>query len=172
MVAASGASFGFRRTLPHILGVAVGLAMMLLAVALGAARLLREWPQVAQALRWIGLAYLLWLTWRLAMVEPTFGDVAPDSRSRPLGFLGAALFQWINPKAWLAASSGVVTYGADAAVTLAIVFVVVALPSTAAWTVIGAGAARVLRSRRGIRGFNLAMAALLFASLLPALLWS
>jgi threonine/homoserine/homoserine lactone efflux protein len=172
MVVVSGASFGFRRTLPHILGVASGLALMLVAVALGAAGLLREWPQLDLALRWIGLAYLSWLAWRLARTEPAASmQGGPDGRSRPLGFVEAALFQWVNPKAWLAATGGVAAYGADAAATLAMVFFLVSLPVTAAWTAVGVATARMLRSRRAIRGFNLAMAALLVASLLPALLW-
>jgi threonine/homoserine/homoserine lactone efflux protein len=86
MVVVSGASFGFRRTLPHILGVASGLALMLVAVALGAAGLLRKWPQLDLALRWIGIAYLSWLAWRLAHFQPKctrFGaENAPETTAR------------------------------------------------------------------------------------------
>ena len=172
MAASSGATFGFRRTLPLMLGTAVGLMLMLMAVSLGAAGLLRDWPQVERAARWLGLAYLLWLAWRLAKAEPMASrDGSADARSRPLNLLEAALFQWINPKAWLAVSSGIATYGADAAMTLGTVFFLAALHATAAWTALGVAASGLLRSRKAVRGFNLAMAALLLVSLLPVLLW-
>ncbi|GGC70608.1 hypothetical protein GCM10011504_55480 [Siccirubricoccus deserti] len=97
-------------------------------------------------------------------------DGGSEVAGGPPGFAGAALFQWINPKAWLAAGSGAVAYGADAAATLALVFLGVSTLSTVAWTLVGVGAARILRSRRRIRVFNVLMAALLIASMLPVIL--
>lgn len=172
MVAASGASFGFRRTLPHMLGITVGFPAMLMAVALGAGEPLRTWPWLHEALRWIGAAYLLWLAWHIAVARPEAAGRA--ATSRPLNFLQAALFQWVNPKAWVIAAGAVVTYTTGAAVmaqaaALAVVFLVVTFPATALWTGVGVGAARLLRSPRALRAFNLAMAALLVASLLPLL---
>ena len=99
MVAASGATWGFRRTLPHMLGVAVGFPAMLVAVALGAGEVLRARPWLHEALRWAGAAYLLWLAWKIAAAKPEPpGDAATEkdkgSGSRPLSFMQAALFQW------------------------------------------------------------------------------
>src|SRR5215212_11075454 len=99
MVAASGANFGLRRTLPHMLGVALGFPVMLLLVAVGAAELLHGSPGLQRALRWVGAAWLLWLAWRIAVADPAAkGGVAGPAR--PMSFLQAALFQWVNPKAW------------------------------------------------------------------------
>ena len=174
MVAASGASFGFRRTLPHMLGITVGFPIMLVAVALGAGEPLRTLPWLHEALRWVGAAYLLWLAWHIAATRPEAADKRAGA-SRPLTFTQAALFQWVNPKAWVIAASAIVTYtsGGGAvlaqAAALAVVFLVVTLPTIAFWTSVGVGAARVLRSPRALRLFNLAMAALLVASLLPLL---
>ena len=170
MVAASGASFGFRRTVPHMLGVAVGFPLMLVAVALGAGEALRTWPWLHAALKWVGAAFLLWLAWHIARIRPEAAAVGRAERSRPLTFLRAALFQWVNPKAWVIAASAVVTYTTTGAVlaqtaALAALFLVVTLPTVALWTGVGVGAARVLRSPRALRRFNLAMAALLVASL-------
>lgn len=177
MLAASGASFGFRRTLPHMLGVSIGFPVMLVAVALGASQPLRSWLWLREALRWIGAAYLLWLAWHIATARPaarTGGEASGGGASRPLAFWQAALFQWINPKAWVIAATAVITYTkggallAQAAI-LGVIFLIVTLSTTAFWTSVGAGAARVLRSQSALRIFNLVVAALLVASLLPLL---
>ncbi len=176
MVAASGATFGFARTVPHILGIAVGFPLMLVAVTLGAGDLLRTYPVLHDALRWVGAAYLIWLAIRIAAAPPTT-DRPGASRARPLGFVQAALFQWVNPKAWIIALGGIATYttaGGDGvvaqALALAAIFLVVTLPLVSFWTLTGVGAARLLRTRRGLRAFNLAMAGLLVLSLVPVFL--
>jgi threonine/homoserine/homoserine lactone efflux protein len=179
MVAASGATWGFRRTIPHMLGISLGLAAMLLAVAFGAGEVLRANPWLRAVLRWVGAAYLLWLAWRIATAD--VGKTAPashaDTASRPLSFLQGAAFQWVNPKAWMVALGAIGAYitatgaGFLAQVTLlaGIVFLVTLL-SVAFWTMVGVGAGMVLRTRRALRMFNVVMAALLVASLVPLLL--
>ncbi len=175
MVAASGATWGFRRTVPHMLGISVGFPVMLVAVAFGAGELLRARPWAHEALRWAGAAYMLWLAWRIAKAQPGPPEDGARGRSRPLGFAEAALFQWVNPKAWVIALGAVVTYTpagaglAAQAALLAAIFLALTLPVTALWTLVGVGAARLLRAPAALRGFNLAMAALLVASLLPLL---
>jgi threonine/homoserine/homoserine lactone efflux protein len=182
MVTASGATWGFRRTLPHMLGVAVGFPAMLVAVALGAGEVLRARPSLHEALRWAGVAYLLWLAWKTGTAEPVPpGEEARDpgrsGGSRPLSFAQAALFQWVNPKAWAIALGAVTAYTTAAgsglvaqAAVLALIFLLVTLPTVALWTLVGVGAARALRTRRALRAFNLAMAALLVLSLAPMVL--
>jgi threonine/homoserine/homoserine lactone efflux protein len=182
MVTASGATWGFRRTVPHMLGVAVGFPAMLVAVALGAGELLHERPWLHEALRWAGVAYLVWLAWKIGAAEPEPPDEpgldqGSGSRSRPLSFVQAALFQWVNPKAWVIALGAVAAYTTAAgsglvtqAAALASIFLLVTLPTVALWTLVGVGAARVLRTRRALRAFNLAMAALLLLSLAPMVL--
>lgn len=168
MVAASGANFGLRRTWPHMLGVSLGFPLMLLAVALGAGEALRASPALQSALRWGGAAWMLWLAWRIATAAPAVGGAAPG---RPIGFLEAALFQWVNPKAWMIAVGAAATYvaGPRQALLLAVIFALVCLPSILAWAVLGLGAARLLRRPGALRAFNLAMALLLAASLVPML---
>ena len=175
MLTASGAAWGFRRTVPHMAGITVGFPAMLLAIALGAGEVLRARPWLHDALRWIGAAYLLWLAWHIASARPSSGP--GKAGGRPLGFARAALFQWVNPKAWVIAAGAVVTYTTASgpalvaqAATLALIFLVVSVPSTAVWTLAGVGASRLLRTPAALRWFNLALAGLLVASLLP-LLW-
>ena len=170
MVTASGANWGFRRSVPHMLGISVGFPLMLLTVALGAGGAIRAHPWLHEALRWVGAAYLLWLAWRIAAADPSAGEA--QAGGRPLSFLQAALFQWVNPKAWVIALSAVATYTTAwaEAVLLAAIFLVVTLPVVAGWTLVGVGAARLLRGRAALRAFNWAMAALLLLSLMPILL--
>ncbi len=170
MVAASGATFGFARTVPHLLGVAVGFPAMLLVVALGAGDVMRTAPSLHEILKWVGAAYLLWLAFKIATARPSAAETG-CTRARPLTFLQAALFQWVNPKAWIIALGAIATYTTSSnltlqAVVLAAIFVTVTVPSLAFWTMTGVGAARVLRTGRALRAFNLAMAALLVVSLL------
>ena len=172
MVAASGANFGFVRTVPHMLGVAVGFAAMMAAMAFGAGGVLRALPILHDALKWLGIAYLLWLAFRIATARPMAAPTASPASSRPLTFLQAALFQWVNPKAWVVGLGGTTAYAtadertvAAHALALAAIFLVATLPCTAFWTLTGVGAARLLHTQRSLRAFNLAMAALLVASL-------
>jgi threonine/homoserine/homoserine lactone efflux protein len=175
MVTASGATWGFRRTVPHIAGVSVGFPLMLLAVAFGLGELLRTRAWLQDGLRWVGAAYLLWLAWHIAAARPTApGEGKPSGR--PIGFWRAALFQWVNPKAWIIAAGAVVTYTTATggavlaqAVILAAIFLLITLPCLTFWTMVGVGAARVLRSPAAVRRFNWALAGLLVVSLIPIL---
>lgn len=174
LAAASAANFGIRRTVPQMLGVALGFPAMLVLVALGAAEALRERPELQFGLRWVGAAWLAWLAWRLATAVPGgVGEAPGQRRARPLSFLEAALFQWVNPKAWLIAFAGIGTYAGPRvlpeAAVLAALFAVAALGSLAAWAALGAGIARLLPGPRALRRFNIAMAVLLLLSLLPLL---
>lgn len=176
MVAASGATYGLARTWPHILGIAVGFPVMIVAIALGADQVLRARPGIHVALVWIGAAYMVWLAWRIATAKPvgTSATGGAPSRGRPLNFVEAAAFQWVNPKAWIIALGAVATYTRPETLlvqtlVIAAMFFVVCVPSCAMWTGIGAGAARLLRTERAIRAFNIAMAALLVLSLVPIL---
>lgn len=173
LVAASGARFGIWRTLPHMAGITLGFPVMLVAVALGAGEVLRTQQWLQAVLRWAGAAYLLWLAWSIARSPP---HLATGSVGRqPMGFVRAALFQWVNPKAWVIAVGAVVTFTSGEqrfgqALALAAVFAVVCLPCVLFWTGVGVGASRLLRTERALRRFDLVMAALLAASLVPVLM--
>lgn len=176
MLAASGANFGFARTIPHILGISFGFPVMCVLVGVGLGEVLRANPAVYQAMKWVGAGYLLWLAWRIATSRPATGTDNGTTRGRPLRFHEAALFQWVNPKAWMAVTGGIATFTTgrsgieiDLVLTLAGIFLLITVPSTSCWTALGVGVARVLRHGTALRIFNWCMAALLVGSLLPFL---
>lgn len=168
MLLASGANFGFRATILHILGISVGLGVMVLAMGLGLGGVFKAWPVLHDVLRWVGGAYLLWLAWKIATTK---GISDKDAGARPMTFLGAAAFQWVNPKAWAMALTAATTYTPEgSAVAVFIVagtFMLVGAPCSAAWAGFGQGMRRFLDRPPVLRAFNLTMAALLVASLYP-----
>lgn len=178
MLTSSGSLWGFRRTIPHMLGVAIGFPIMLIAVAAGAGDLLVHHPVAITVMRWLGAAYLLHLAWRIATARPQNepGSRTRPVRSRPLSFTQAALFQWVNVKAWLITISALATLTSVAhhpsfarATILAGVFLTVNLPVTTFWTSVGVGVARVAGTPQTLRRFNYVMAALLVASVVSVL---
>lgn len=166
MLAASGATFGWRATMPHVLGIAIGFPAMLFAIVLGLGETFERTPELRIALAWIGLGVMLWFAWRIAMARPK----APGTRrARPLSFLEAAAFQWINPKAWTLAIGVAAAYasGADPvgrALTAALVYGAAGLVGATGWAVFGAGIGQLLGTGRRLALFNGAMGALLAAS--------
>ncbi|HZF33292.1 MAG TPA: LysE family translocator [Candidatus Angelobacter sp.] len=169
MLTASGANFGFRRTIPHMLGVAIGFTVMVLAIGLGLSEVFKALPVIHQLLRYGGAAYLLYLAYRIATAAPTTPDGA--RAGRPLTFLQAALFQWVNPKGWMMAVGAISAYttvGGDLvqeSILIAGVFGAIGLPAVALWAGLGAAIGRLLQAKWALRAFNIAMALLLVASL-------
>lgn len=170
MLMASGANFGFRRTMPHMLGIGIGFGVMIVLVGLGLVRVFDAFPVAHVILTVIGVAYLLWLAWKIAHA------VAPDAAragARPFTFLQAALFQWVNPKAWQMALTAITLYAPDrsmvAILWVGLVFALINLPSVSTWTVMGQQMGRILSSPARLRAFNWSMATLLVASLIPVL---
>ncbi len=173
MLAASGVNFGFRRSLPHMAGIVVGFAMLLAACCAGLGLLFAVYPSVHIALKVVGVAYMLWLAWKIANAgQPQGGE---GSGGRPLTFIEAAAFQWINPKGVLAAVGGVALFlrpqsaGMDTALVLAI-FTMATVISVFLWSGFGTLVSGLLRDPRHVRTFNIAMALLLVASIVPMVL--
>lgn len=169
MLTATGANVGVLRGLPCLFGVGAGMGLMLFLVAYGLGSLVLDSPIVLGALKWCGAAFLLWLSWKIA----TAGKGGAAQGERPVGFLGAALFQWINPKSWLVSASAAGTYlqadaGTAVAQSLAIgaLFVAAAIPSGFVWLAAGVGLQRVLDSPRRLRAFNVVMGAMLASSVI------
>ncbi len=168
MVSASGANFGYWRTIPHILGTMVGLPGLIVAIGLGLGQVFLAYPALHEALRWAGSAYLLYLAWRIARAgQPRSGG----GGGRPLTFIQAALFQWVNPKGWLASVSALAAFStrpqhylADALIVAGVFFAMVFL-STSAWCLFGAAIGRLLASPRALAWFNGSMSALIVASI-------
>ena len=173
MLLASGVNFGFRRSIPHALGVSIGFMLMVLAVGLGLGAVFNAVPVAYTVLRYAGAAYLLYLAYRIATSGPMNSNGA-DGERQPMSFLAAAAFQWVNPKAWVMAIGAITTYTpADGYIAnvfvVALVFAIVNLPSVCIWVGCGTALRRVLQDRRWLRLFNGLMAALLVASLYPLL---
>lgn len=169
MLMASGANFGFRRTIPHMLGVGIGFTLMIVLVGIGLVQIFDLYPISHQILKVVSVIYLFWLARKIANAAPPEGDVA--SESTPITFIQAALFQWVNPKAWTMALTAITAYTPNqtlgSVIWVALVFGIVNLPSVSLWTVLGEQMARFLTSAARLRAFNWLMAALLVASLYP-----
>ena len=170
MVLASGANFGFRRSLPHILGISLGHAFMVFIVGLGLAQVFHSHPYAQTGLKIVSVIYMLWLAWKIANAAPPREG---EAKGRPFTFLQAAAFQWVNPKAWAMALTAVTVYPAsDTAAAMAVVAVVFAatnFPSVSVWALVGQQLRRWLTTNRRLRMFNIGMAVLLVASLWPVL---
>ena len=173
MLASSGSRFGLARTLPHAAGVTLGFPVMIFLVGLGLASILLASPLLQLAMKSVSCVYLLWMAVQIARSDSTKES---RGRDKPLTFLQAAAFQWINPKAWLMAVSAISAYTTSSGrlylevAIIAAVSLVVSIFSTLTWAAFGAGIRRWLRSPAALRVFNIAMALSLVASMVPILL--
>jgi len=171
MLLASGVNFGFRRTIPHMLGIGGGFFLLLLGVGLGLGALLTAWPPLFVALRVAGGAHLLWIAWKIASSR-SLGE--GKAGARPMSFWGAAAFQWVNPKAWVMAVSAMAAYTNPqqylfTVMLVAIAFALVNLPSVSTWAGFGSVLREWLSHPVRLKWFNIIMAVLLVASLWPML---
>ena len=170
MLMASGANFGFRRTVPHMMGIGVGFPSMCFLVGIGVMQLFDAWPVSYTILKVLSVAYLLYLAWKIANAAPL---KEADAKGRPLTFLQSAAFQWVNPKAWSMALSAITLYAASrdvpAVLWVAAVYVAVSVISTTSWTVLGQQMRRLLNHPLRLRAFNMVMAVLLVTTLIPVL---
>ena len=170
MVTASGVNFGFTRTIPHILGITFGFFVLVSVCAAGLGAVFAAWPPLQIVLKVAGALYLLWLAWKIATAAPSTDD--EERVAEPISFLQAALFQWLNPKALVAALSGIALYVRPAHwltdfTVLQIVFTVATILAVATWTGFGVALRRVLSNPKHARIFNIVMALLLVASIVP-----
>ncbi len=170
MLMASGANFGFRRTLPHMLGIGLGFVFMVVLVGAGLVGVFDAFPISYTILKILSVAYLLWLAWKIANAAPVDAN---GSKGTPMTFLQAAAFQWVNPKAWAMALTAVTVYTPDRTLwsvgIVAVVFGLINLPAVSSWTILGQQMARVLTNQRRLTIFNWTMAVLLVLSLYPVL---
>lgn len=169
MLMASGLNFGFRRGLPHLSGVVLGFTVMVLIVGLGLGAIFEAWRLLYVVLKYVGAVYMLFLAWEIAHSTPGRGS---ESARGPIGFVQAAAFQWVNPKAWVMAVGAISTYAAVApfplnVVIIAALYCILGLASSGTWLGFGTALQRVLKDARAVRAFNIVMALLLVASLYP-----
>jgi threonine/homoserine/homoserine lactone efflux protein len=172
MLLASGVNFGFRRTIPHMLGIGGGFLSLLLGVGFGLGALLTAYPSLHLALKLAGGAYLLYLAWRIAMSRSL--SEKDGKAARPMTFLEAAAFQWVNPKAWVMAVTAMAVYSDPAApflsvLVVALAFALVNLPSVSTWAGFGMALRGFLADPVRLKWFNIAMGVALAVSLWPML---
>ena len=172
MLMASGANFGFRRSIPHMLGVSLGFTLMVLLVGIGLVQIFEAFPVSYTLLKVVSLTYLLYLAWKIATAAPASSDA--DKTGNPMTFIQAALFQWVNPKAWTMALTAVSVYSPSHSLTavafVAGVFGAINFPCIGVWTTMGQQLQRILTNPMRLRTFNVCMALLLVGSLYPVLM--
>ena len=171
MLLASGANYGFLRTVPPIAGIALGCVVMLLLVGLGLGQAFVAVPWLYGVLRIVGAAYLLWLAWHIARAGPM---AVRDGSGRPMTLVQGMAFQWVNPKAWVMVVGAVSTFAprdgfAQNVVVLAVLLGLITVPSVCIWAGFGTALRPILAHPRRVRIFNMTMASLLVLSLLPML---
>jgi threonine/homoserine/homoserine lactone efflux protein len=160
MLTASGATFGFRRTVPHILGVVAGFSAVLLAVCAGLGALFTRWPEIQNGLRWVGAAYLVYLGWRIFRS----GEARAAESRKPLTLVEAAAFQFLNPKAWVMTLTAAAMFlprelGLLAACAYMVgIMAVVNLPCITVWALFGSSMRGFLAKPAGRTTFNVVMA--------------
>ncbi len=168
MLLASGVNFGLRRSVPHMLGISIGHSVMVFLLGLGVAGAIHASPRAGLVLKLASVGYMLWLAWKIAHASaPGEGRAA----ARPMTFLQAAAFQWVNPKAWAMALGAVAAYVPEPSIggyaIVALVFSAVNLPSVAVWAGAGQAVRRWLEGPGRLAAFNWTMAVLLVLSLWP-----
>ncbi|MEX2318262.1 MAG: LysE family translocator [Bauldia sp.] len=169
----SGANFGLRRTVPHISGIAAGFPVMIVASGFGLVWVFDTWPVLHEILKYVAFAYLLWLAWRIAIAGRP--EAKEGAGARPLTFLEAAAFQWVNPKAWAIVFGGMALYttaGGNKVFEIglfAVLFGLICLPNGVVWTLFGRAIAGFLENDVQRRWFNIGMAVLLVVSVVPTM---
>lgn len=170
MLMASGANYGFRKTMPHLLGVVLGFAVMVLLVGFGLMNLFAAFPLMYLLLKTASVIYLAYLAWKIATAAAPDADEQTDGK--PLTFLQAAIFQWVNPKAWAMALTALSAYTPPSLPFVAVLFVSAAflltnVPSQLIWVMLGTQLRKWLSNSLKLRVFNAVIAALLLLSVYP-----
>jgi threonine/homoserine/homoserine lactone efflux protein len=170
MLLSSALTYGFRPTIPHMIGITLGFAFMVGAIGLGLGTVFIAYPVLQTVLKYAGAAYLVYLAVAIAMSGPVSTD--QDRRRAPMTFWGAAMFQWVNIKGWVMAIGTITAYAAIATYPWNVAIqvglsLILGTASCTAWTLFGSSLRPILTSERAVRAFNVVMAVLLLASLYP-----
>ncbi|ELW9233303.1 LysE family translocator [Proteus mirabilis] len=172
MLLASGINFGLKRTMPHAIGVSLGFFVMLLAVGIGIGALIKSSPIIYNILKYLGALYLLWLAWKTAISHSV--EQNSNRQGSPLTLLEAALFQWINPKSWMMAISGITLYTSPqypyiSMLLVVIIFTLINFPCVAIWATFGHSLRERLKNPKILKLFNFIMGGLLALSAISVL---
>ncbi|HBN88032.1 MULTISPECIES: LysE family translocator [Rheinheimera] len=173
MIMSSGMNYGIRASLPHLAGICLGFPLMVLLVGLGFGVVFERYPNLHQLIKVLGIAYLIWLAWHIAVAEPK--SIA-QGKSKPFSFIQAALFQWVNGKAWVMASGAVAAFTSVGGIywievsVISAAFLLVAFPCVGLWLVCGSALRKILTQPLFQRIFNITMAIILVLSIVPVLM--
>lgn len=173
MLMTSGINFGLIKSIPHIIGVGLGFILMIILIGLGLAELFNTFPISYTILKIVSVVYLSYLAWKIATTTSPIKKVETQNKqNKPITFLQAVLFQWVNPKAWIMTITAISTYAPgtqnfQSVLIVAFIFGIVMLPSVSAWTFLGIQMQRLLNSPKKLRAFNIIAAGLLMVSLIP-----
>ena len=180
MLLTSGVNYGFKRTLPHMMGINFGFGVMVFLIGLGLAQMFQIYPALHGYMKWGSIAFMLYLSWKIATSSAPLESAsdADKSKAKPLAWWQAALFQWINPKGWAMGLSAIAAYVPEAngsaslphLILLALMFVFINIPVGMAWTLFGVRLRTWLANDKNRRAFNYVMALLLVLSLAP-MIW-
>lgn len=184
MLLASGMNFGFKRTIPHILGISCGMVLLTFGIGLGLGAIFEAFPIVRNVLKIIAILFLTYMAYKIATAPNKFEanetklneDTASNEDTvRPFKFIEAALFQWVNPKAWAMVISALATFAPNPLTTNGIAFVasgffLVGMPTITLWVVAGKELRKFLNSPKQQKIFNFSCAGLLLATVIPILL--
>jgi threonine/homoserine/homoserine lactone efflux protein len=174
MLLSSGLTYGYKNTIPHMLGIMLGFTFMVICVGLGIGAVFEVFPALFTILKIIGISYLLWMAWKIANTK---GDLKTSSNknNKPFTFLQAATFQWVNPKAWIMAITSTVSfitnpeYGFIQVIIIAFIFMLAGFISTNSWTLGGVYLKKLIKNALHVRIFNISMAVLIVVSILPVI---
>jgi threonine/homoserine/homoserine lactone efflux protein len=172
MIMTSGLNYGVKKSIPHLLGICFGFPVMVIVIGFGFSIVFERYPLFNEIIKVLGIVYLLYLAWLIASSSPVSLE---GRKSKPLSFTQAALFQWVNPKAWVVATGAVSAYTSVSSdiftqvIFIALAFLIVAIPSLGTWLIFGVGIKKYLKSPKHQKVFNLSMALLLILSVLPVL---
>jgi len=172
MVMTSGLNFGVIKTLPLLIGICVGFALMLVLVGLGFSQLFVLYPPLHFIIKCVGVLYLLYLSYLIAMSS---GNIDSDSQAKPLSFMKGVLFQWVNGKAWVVATGAIAAFTTTGSnfhtqnLLIALTFFVVSFPSVGIWVSFGALLKNVINTPRSRKIFNFTMSGLLVLSVVPVI---
>jgi threonine/homoserine/homoserine lactone efflux protein len=173
MIMTSGLNYGVKKSIPHLLGICFGFPVMVIVIGFGFSIVFERYPLFNEIIKVLGIVYLLYLAWLIASSSPVSLE---GRKSKPLSFTQAALFQWVNPKAWVVATGAVSAYTSVSSdiftqvIFIALAFLIVAIPSLGTWLIFGVGIKKYLKSPKHQKVFNLSMALLLIVSVLPVLI--
>jgi len=174
MLLSSGLTFGYKKTLAHIVGVMVGFPVMIVAVGLGMGTVFEMYPALYDILKVVGITYLLWMAWKIATSSSSMGS--DDEVKKPFTLLQAMLFQWVNPKAWvmvITAMGSFITSQEHAflqVLVIAFTYLCIGFLSTNFWALGGVYLQKFISNTKSVKMFNRVMAVLIVLSVLPFVL--